>query len=779
MNALQGTEMRVRGTVQGVGLRPFVWGLARELRLRGEVLNDGAGVLVRAWGDAAALDALARRIVAEAPPLARIESLQRRALREPAPAGDFRILASASGAVQTGVVPDAATCPACHAETDDPAVRRYRYPFTNCTHCGPRLSIARAIPWDRANTSMDAFAMCPACRAEYGNPADRRFHAQPIACPACGPRAWLADGHGRELEPAALGAADAIAAASRLLAGGHILAIKGIGGFHLACDARSERAVAELRRRKRRHARPFALMARSTEAIGRYARIDAVQAACLASPGAPIVLLDAHAQHALAPAIAPGQRTLGFMLPYSPLHRLLLADWDTPLVMTSGNPGEEPPCIANDEAGRRLAGMADYWLLHDREIVTRLDDSVLHVADGAPRLLRRARGYAPAPVALHPGFAAAPELLALGGELKSTVCLLRAARAVPSQHLGDLGNAAASDEFERTIAQYLDLYRLRPELLVVDAHPDYRSRRYGEQWSARAGIALLTAQHHHAHVASALAEHGRAPDAPPVLGVVLDGLGYGSDGTLWGGEFLRADYRDCQRLAHLAATALPGGTRAMLEPWRNAWAQIERAGGVEAFLARRGDLEFARWLAGKPLATLQAMLGQGLNCPPSSSCGRLFDAVAAVLGICRERIDYEGHAAIELEALAAQARGESGAYAFAIGTAAGLPVLDPAPLWEQLFEDLGRGEARSVIAARFHHGLAAAVAGLAGQLAADHGLDTVALSGGVFQNRLLLEGVAGSLRGAGLAVLAPREVPANDGGLSLGQAAIGAAHCLR
>ena len=779
MRALRGAEIRVRGTVQGVGFRPFVWRLARELGLRGEVLNDGTGVLVRAWGEAATLDALARRILAEAPPLARIESLQPRALDEPAPAGDFRIAASTIGAVQTGVAPDTAACDACHAEIGDPGARRYRYPFANCTHCGPRLSIVRAIPWDRANTSMAAFAMCPACRAEYGNPADRRFHAQPIACPACGPRAWLADADGRTLDPGAFGATDAIAAASRLLAAGHILALKGIGGFHLACDARSERAVAELRRRKQRQAKPLALMARELEVIGRYARVDAAQAACLLSPAAPIVLLDADAAHGLAPAIAPGQRTLGFMLPYSPLHRLLLADWDTPLVMTSGNLSDEPPCIANDEGRRCLAGIADYWLLHDREIVNRLDDSVLRVADGAPRLLRRARGYAPAPIALHRDFAAAPELLALGGELKNTLCLLRAAQAVPSQHLGDLGNAATSDEFEKAIGLYLDIYRLRPELLVVDAHPDYRSRRHGEQWSARAGIALLTAQHHHAHVASALAENGRAPHAPPVLGVVLDGLGYGSDGTLWGGEFLLADYRDCRRLGHLAATALPGGTRAMVEPWRNAWAQIERAVGTGSFLARWGHLEFGRWLAGKPLATLESMLRHGLNCPTSSSCGRLFDAVAAVLGICRDGIGYEGQAAIELEALAADARGETAGYAFATRSGADPRVLDPAPLWEQLFADLGRGVARSVVAARFHHGLAAAVADLAGQLAAAHALDTVALSGGVFQNRLLLDGVAGRLRSAGLAVLAQRDVPANDGGLSLGQAAIGAAHSLR
>ncbi len=775
---MQGAEIRVRGTVQGVGFRPFVWRLARELGLHGEVLNDPAGVLIRAWGSEAALARLCERLLAEPPPLARIESLEPRALAGAAPHGDFRIVDSASGAVQTGITPDAATCPACLAEIRRPADRRHRYPFTNCTHCGPRLSIVRAIPWDRANTSMAGFTMCPACRAEYQDPAHRRFHAQPNACPDCGPRAWLEDASGSTPDRAAPGTDDAIAAASRLLAAGHIVAVKGIGGFHLACDARNETAVAELRRRKQRHAKPFALMARDLAAIARYARPDAQESAWLQSPAAPIMLLEAAAGHDLAPSIAPGHDTLGFMLPSSPLHHLLLAAWETPLVMTSGNRSDEPQCTDNTEARERLAPIADFRLLHDREIVSRLDDSVARLADGAPRLLRRARGYAPAALLLHRDFAAAPEVVALGGELKSTVCLLRAARAVPSQHLGDLEDARTADEFERTLALYLDLYRLRPRLLAVDAHPDYRATRFGEQWSARAGIELLAVQHHHAHVASALAEHGRGPCDAPVLGIVLDGLGYGADGGLWGGEFLLAGYRGCRRLGHIAATPLPGGARAMLEPWRNTWAQIDAALGWETFRARWGDLELSAWLAAQPLATLEAMRRGGINSPPCSSCGRLFDAVAAALGVCRERIGYEGQAAIELEALAARAPAASGAYDFGLRESAGLQVLDPAPLWEQLFADLRRGAPRSCIAARFHRGLVHAVAALAQRLAGAHALDTVALSGGVFQNRLVLEGVATALRAGGLAVLAQRELPCNDGGLSLGQAAIAAAHKL-
>jgi hydrogenase maturation protein HypF len=772
-----GNAIRVRGLVQGVGFRPTVWRIARECGLAGDVRNDGEGVLIRAWGEPVALEALCRRLREECPPLGRVDSLERSVLPADAPAQGFEILSSVATAVHTGVVPDAATCPACRDELFDPTDRRFRYPFTNCTHCGPRLTIVRAIPYDRANTSMAAFPLCPDCAAEYRDPADRRFHAQPNACPVCGPRVWLQNGAGERIDPATLAARDAVEAASRLLARGRILAIKGIGGFHLACDACDQVAVAELRRRKRRHRKPFALMARDLQVIRRYARLGPAEKGLLADPAAPIVLLAREGGVAVAAEVAPGQSTLGFMLPYSPLHHLLLAEWERPLVMTSGNLSEEPQCTANEDAAARLNGLADAFLLHDREIVNGVDDSVLRVMDGEPRLLRRARGYAPAPLELPPGFGDAPPVLALGGELKSTLCLLRDGRAIPSQHLGDLEEARTAEDFERALDLYLRLFQHRPRLLALDRHPDYRSTRLGRALAEREGLMLERVQHHFAHIAALLADNGWPLDAGPVLGIALDGLGYGDDGTLWGGEFLRADYRGFERLGHLAPVALPGGVRAILEPWRNTYAQLARHPGWDRLRAACPDLELTRDLESRPLQILDTMLAQGINSPLSSSCGRLFDAVAAALGVCRDRVSYEGQAAVELETLAAAAQGE-GAYPLRVVAGDGTRVLEPGPLWDALLRDLVAGVGAGVVAARFHRGLAAAVAGLARELAGAADLDTVGLSGGVFQNRILLEEVAGALRRTGLRVLLHRRVPSNDGGLSLGQAAVAAARAL-
>jgi len=774
---MKGLEIRVRGTVQGVGFRPTVWRLARELGLAGEVLNDGAGVLIRAWGDAERLVALQARLLREAPPLAHIESIEQSGLAGMPPPGPFRIAPSASGSVRTGVSPDAASCASCLAEIADPGDRRFRYPFTNCTHCGPRLSIIRSIPYDRANTSMASFTMCPACRQEYEAPPDRRFHAQPNACPVCGPRTWLEEARsGEPVGPRE--AIDAVAHASRLLREGCIVAIKGIGGFHLACDARDEEAVARLRARKRRHAKPFALMVRDLATADRYAVVTDEEREALRGPAAPIVLLPSRREGpGLASALAPGQATLGIMLPYTPLHTLLLEDWDSPLVMTSGNVSDEPQCVDNRDARERLRDIADYLLLHDREIVNRVDDSVVRRTDGSLCVLRRARGYAPSPLPLAAALAGAPPVLALGGELKNAICLLSRGEAVVSQHLGDLENAATADEYERCIRLYRDLYRFEPEILAVDAHPDYRSTRLGREWALRAGLSLEVVQHHHAHAASVLAENRWSTDAPPVIAVVLDGLGYGLDECIWGGEFLLAGYGSCERLAHLKYAPMPGGTKAILEPWRNTFAQIVTHFGWDAFHARWGGTELSRWLETRPLDALRAMLERGVNSPQTSSCGRLFDAVAAALGVCRDMIHYEGQAAIELEALATTIRDEGG-YGFAIGSGAHLAMLDPAPCWEELFDDLARGTDRRVIAARFHRGLARAIADLATRLARTAGLGTVALSGGVLQNRLLHETLAAALRARGLDVLCQRRVPSNDGGLSLGQAAVAAARGL-
>lgn len=777
----RGERIRVRGLVQGVGFRPTVWRLARECGLTGDVRNDGEGVLIRAWAPAPVIDVFCQRLKTQCPPLARIDAIERQPLVGPPPGREFRIVASEVSSVRTGVVADAATCSACLAEIRDPADRRYRYPFTNCTHCGPRLSIVRAIPYDRANTSMDAFPMCPECLREYRDPADRRFHAQPNACPDCGPRVWLADAAGSRIDPGALGAEDAIAAAARLLAEGRILAIKGIGGFHLACDACDAGAVDRLRQRKRRFGKPFALMARDVEAIRRYASLSGEEAALLQEPAAPIVLLDrvapAPGVAAIAAGVAPGQATLGFMLPYSPLHHLLLADWGGPLVMTSGNLSEEPQCTENADALAELGAIADALLLHDRGIVNRVDDSVVRVMDGAARLLRRARGYAPEPLALPPGFADAPPVLALGGELKSTICLLGDGRAVLSQHLGDLEEVRTAREYARTIDLYGQLFEHRPSAIAVDAHPDYRSSQLGRDWAAREGLALVEVQHHHAHIASVLVENGWPRDAGPVLGIALDGLGWGSDGTLWGGELLVADYRCSTRVGHLRPVPMPGGVQAILEPWRNAYAQLASLLGWDAYRERYPGLELTRFLAAKPLGVLATMIERGINTPLSSSCGRLFDAVAAAVGICRERLSYEGQAAIELEALAAGVPvAPDQGYPFAVTELDGCLALDPTPMWLGLLDDLARGVAPGAIAARFHAGLARELVALAERLAYEHGLGTLAVSGGVLQNRTLFEAIAQRVRERGLGLIAQRRVPANDGGLALGQALIAASH---
>ncbi len=764
-NAGTGERLRIRGTVQGVGFRPTVWRLAQRLGLRGRVWNDAEGVVVELWGEAAQRRRFLRSLHQELPPLARIEGIENTPLTGEPPDG-FAIVASREGEVHTGVPADAATCSHCLREIFDPRDRRHRYPFTNCTHCGPRFSIVRAIPYDRANTSMAVFPMCPRCRAEYEDPADRRFHAQPNACPDCGPRLWLEQAGGAPLP------GDPLAEAVRILKQGGILAVKGIGGFHLACDAGNEQAVAELRRRKNRYRKPFALLARDLEMMGRHARLEPGAEEPLRSSAAPILLLP-KAGEPLAPSLAPGQHNLGFLLPYTPLHHLLMAQLERPLVLTSGNRSEEPQCIGNDEARQRLAGIADAFLLHDREILTRLDDSVARVMAGRPRLLRRARGYAPEPLPLPAGFGRTPRVLALGAELKSTFCLLDRGRAILSQHLGDLAEARTWREYRRMLQHYRDLFRFTPELVAVDLHPDYLATRFGQELAAELGVPLVEVQHHHAHLLATLAEQGHGREQGPVLGVALDGLGLGDDGSLWGGEFLLADYRGYQRLAALPAVPMPGGEQAVREPWRNTFAHLEQALGWERVKRAFGDLELVRWLEQRPLEALRQMMARGLNAPPASSAGRLFDAVAAALDVCRESAPYEGAAAMELEALAAPRMEEAAEAGYPLEISNG--VAGYRPLWNALLQDLARGTPAPVIAARFHAGFGRAVADTAIGLCRSRGLERVALGGGVFQNRLLLEAVVERLERAGLEVLVPARVPMNDGGVSLGQALAAAA----
>ncbi len=779
-------EIRVRGRVQGVGFRPTVWRFARELGVTGEVLNDGEGVLIRAGGAPSVLAAFVARVEHEAPPLARVEAIETRAYAGEL-AAEFRIVASAGGgAVLTQVAPDAAMCEACAAEVVDPSARRFRYPFTTCTHCGPRLTIVTGVPYDRAATTLAAFPLCPPCTAEYEDPANRRFHAESTACPVCGPRARLVrfDGHPIHACESAVDDADDVAAVVRLLDLGEIVAIKGLGGYHIACDATRAAAVARLRTAKHRDAKPFALMARSLDVIRRYCEVGELEARALTSPEAPIVLLRVRtgAGDRLPDAIAPGLTTLGFMLPTTPLHHLIVRELDRPLVMTSGNVSEEPQATEDADAARRLGSIATYALVHDRPIANRVDDSVVRIADNEIRVMRRARGYAPAPIALPPGFEHAPPILAYGGDLKAAFCVTTRGHAILSQHQGDLDNPATLADYGKNLALYARLFEHAPAALAIDRHPEFHAAAL-----ARAtGLPTFEVQHHHAHVAACIAEHGRASDAPPVLGVVMDGLGLGDDGTVWGGEFLLADYRGAERIAALRPVAMLGGDRASHEPWRNLYAHIVATMGWTAFAERFGQLPVFARLAAKPRALLDGMVAAQLNAPLASSCGRLFDAVAAACGLCFERQAYEGEAAMRLEAAidpAALDEADERTYPFAISQrpGSGLPCLEPLAMWTALLRDLIVGTPVGVIAARFHRGLARAIARMVTQLAGATGrarFDTVALSGGCFQNRVLLEDTARRVRAAGFAVLAHAAVPTNDGGLALGQAAICAARLI-
>jgi hydrogenase maturation protein HypF len=760
-----------------VGFRPAVWRLARDCGLCGDVCNDAEGVLIRIWGACSAREQFLKRLRDEAPPLSRIDALKFTPLTGQSPVTDFRIVSSVGGQVHTGVVADAATCSACLSEVLDPGNRRYRYAFANCTQCGPRMSIVRAIPYDRVNTSMSAFALCPACLLEYQDPANRRFHAQPNACPDCGPRLWLEAANGTSIDCSG----DPIEVTRRLLRAGHIVAIKGLGGFHLACDASNARAVERLRERKRREHKPFALMARDAEMIRRYCSVSPAHIALLQAPAAPIVLLDIEGPERLAEGVAPKQRCYGFMLPYSPLHHLLMAGLNAPIVLTSGNRSEEPQCIGNDEARERLGDIADVLLLHDRHIVNRLDDSVLRLIADTPVLLRRARGYAPTPLNLPDSFRAALPVVALGGELKNSFCLIKDGQAILSPHLGDLANASANAAYRQTLALYQRLFEHHPKVLAVDLHPDYLPSKIGREWAAARGVTLVEVQHHHAHIAACLADNGIDLNAAPVLGIALDGTGYGDNGTLWGGEFLLADYRGYTRLASLAPVAMPGGELAIQQPWRLAYAHLRRTSDWQSLAAEFDGLAYFRAMADKPLATLNGMLDTGFNSPLTSSCGRLFDAVAAVIGVCQQ-VSYEGQAAIELEAAVdTTALRDNQGYPFAIVREASLPRIEPQPMWQALLGDLRSGTAPGVIAARFHVGLAQALVQMIEHLRQRHGdlwSGRVALSGGVFQNAILSSELIRRLESRGVQVLRHAQVPANDGGLSLGQAAIAAAQTI-
>jgi len=832
-------QITVRGVVQGVGFRPFVYNLALRHGLTGWVLNHSGGVDIEVEGPGPALAAFLHDLTALAPPLARIEGVE---VQDAPPAGypqdsasdrfEIRHSRAEAGRYQL-ISPDIATCDDCRRELLDPADRRYRYPFTNCTNCGPRFTIIADIPYDRPNTTMRAFTMCPQCQAEYDDPTNRRFHAQPNACPVCGPQVWLVpkaqasglrsqvSGHklqvassgqcnvnlepatcdlrpaACDLRPAACDLRPAtcdlrpaacdlrpgvITQAATLLRRGAIVAIKGLGGFHLACDATNAEAVRTLRARKGRSAKPLAVMMATLDEVRRHCEVAPVEETLLTSPQCPIVLLRWRADSTVVREVAPGNRYLGVMLPYTPLHHILLRDVGLPLVMTSGNLSEEPIAKDNDEALRRLGHLADYFLLHDRDIYARYDDSVWFVptADGEsfPQPIRRSRGYAPFPVKLP--FRTRPTL-ATGAELKNSFCLTRDEYAFLSQHIGDLENLETLEHFETSIELYKHLFKVEPELIAYDLHPDYLATRYA-LGCRRSAVGI---QHHHAHLAACLADNGWPPDAGPVIGVSLDGTGYGLDGHIWGGEWLVGDYRACRRAGHLEYLPLPGGDAATRNPYRIAVAYLYTLLGAWPDPA---DWPFLADVPPAELDLLRQQLDRRVNVPLTSSAGRLFDAVSALLNVCT-RATYEAQAAIELENLQTcksanlqicksanpqirkSANLQTG-YPFDVETVDEVEVVRLRRTLAAIVEDLRVGTSPPVISARFHATLAEMSLAVCGRIRDAGGPDVVTLSGGCFQNRLLLAQTVTRLRAAGFRVLVHRQVPCNDGGLSLGQAAI-------
>ncbi len=784
-NLIEGRRIDLRGIVQGVGLRPQVLRLARELGLTGTVGNVGTAARIEVFGSPAALGDFETRLLGLSRGGLRIDQLLAKDLPlQIEPPATFEIAGSSSAQPGLGVAPDWASCAACVAETRDPFSRRYRYPFTACTDCGPRLTLFRRAPYDRANTAMASFPLCADCQREYADPEDRRFHAQAMACHACGPKATLRRLDGRAFSLDALTSLDDVDAASTLIGQGELLLVKGLGGYQLACDAGNSAAVARLRALKQREAKPLALMARDLDQLRIWCEVDEAAAAALSSAAAPIVLLPRTAA-ALAEGVAPGLASLGAMLPPTPLHHLLMRRRKTPIVLTSGNLSDEPQAITLADAAARLGAQVNYVLDHDRVIERRVDDSLGRVVDGVFRVMRRARGYAPAPLPLPPGFDPSPRVLALGGDLKNSFALLRDGQGVLSQHIGDLHDAACLADQRRALDDYLRFYAFEPDIVACDLHPGYATTQLAhEKFGARA----VAVGHHHAHIAACLGEHGWPLDAGPVLGIALDGLGFGDGGLgnaglveagqLWGGEFMLADYRSASRVGTLKPVALLGGDLAAREPWRNLHAHLMAEMGWPRFASNYDELELFRFLQAKPRALLDGLLADATLAPRASSTGRLFDAVAAAVGVCRDRVAYEGEAAMQLEALITPedlAEDSELDYPFAtprLDKGRGLPYVEPLAMWQALLGDLILHTPAARIAARFHRGLAAVLVRFAVQLADQHGLSTVALGGGVFQNRVLTELVMQGLRAAGLKPLLPAQVPVNDGGLAWGQALI-------
>lgn len=782
----------VRGLVQGVGFRPNIWRLAKEFNIQGSIINNGNGVEIIAQGSIENLENFISALQAESPKLSRIDEVNRTKIEFLTSIFDFQIRASETTEVQTGVVADASVCEDCKAETLDPFARRFRYPFTNCTNCGPRLSIIQNIPYDRENTTMRAFEMCAECREEYENPADRRFHAQPIACYKCGPKVWIERADGKSFAVETFTMLDDADAICTLIQRGFIAAIKGLGGFQLACDATNEDTVSRLRKLKTREMKPFALMVRDLQTARELCEISDEEAEILQSPSAPIVILNQskiqNRKFKIAESVAPNINTLGIMLPNTPLHLLIMRRMTRPMVLTSGNISDEPQEIENEKVVEKLGHIAEYFVMNNRPIAQRVDDSVVKIMANEPRIFRRARGFAPVPILLPKGFENTPKILAFGGELKNTFCLLRDGKAIISQHIGDLEDTATFQDYRHNLKLYETLYRNQPTILVCDLHPEYLSSKLAREKAEKENLPLIETQHHHAHIAACLAENRLEIDAKPVIGVALDGLGFGEDGTFWGGEFLLTDYAGCKRLATFKPVAMPGGEQAIKEPWRNTYAHLLAEMGWAKFAMNYADLELFQFLNQKPRELLDGMLKKQINSPLASSCGRLFDAVAAAIGICRDKAFYEGQGAIELEQIVDEKtlreEDELLVYPFAIPRLkeSNLPYIEPLAMWQAVLGDLILNTPKPVMAARFHKGLAKVIVEMIEKLSryecGDEEVKTVALSGGVWQNKVLFEEVLRRLAEKDFTVLTHRNLPPNDGGLSLGQAAIAAARLI-
>ena len=778
---VQGRQFHISGQVQGVGFRPFVQRLAESLGLTGEVANDAAGVWIKAWGEDPVLNRFDQLLREQAPPMALIESVEQQPLQQQSPPASFQIVTSTSGEVRVGVTPDATVCSECLSELFNPLDRRYRYPFINCTNCGPRYSLIRKLPYDRPYTTMAVFKLCEYCRSEYQDPKDRRFHAQPNACPDCGPRLSLHQPDGVVFE-----CLDPLAEALSLLRQGKIIAIKGIGGFHLVCDANNVQAVAELRRRKQRDQKPFALMAANPSSLRQWVQLNSARIERLQAVDAPIVLCPAKAPQSL-PGIAPGLAWFGVMLPHTPLHYLLFhqaagcpvgLEWlEQPqqllLVMTSANPSGEPLVTDNDEAFQRLSGLADAILLHDRAIHIRCDDSVVHggglqcgVQNGALPLIRRGRGLAPQVIALPQKWRNAPSILATGALLKNTVCLTQGNRAYVSQHIGDLDNPSCCRALEQTVNHLCELFEIEPQAVVHDLHPDNFASQFAQRFAAERNLPSMAVQHHQAHIAAVLAEQGDSFDpGQPVLGLALDGFGLGADGTLWGGELLRLEGGDYQRLGHLQPLALPGGDKAAREPWRMAASAMHLLGRSDEISGRLGAQPGAAMIA--------QMLDKGVNSPLTSSCGRLFDAVAGLLDI-QPVAAFEAQPAMMLESLAQcylQHNDWPEEELLLFSDPQGR--LDTKPLLARLLALHDSGADSGYAAALLHRQLIDGLSLWLSKQARQQRLSTVVLSGGCLLNQLLCKGLQQQLEAHSLQVMLAEKLPCNDGGLSLGQAWLG------